>query len=61
LPDWLQTIARALPFSAITYAPAKLFVAFSWPEFGQLLTSQLIWLLLAGGCSMPNTAGQPAG
>jgi ABC-2 type transport system permease protein len=48
LPDWLQTIARALPFSAITYAPAKLFVAFSWPEFGQLLASQLIWLLLAG-------------
>ena len=49
LPDWLQTIARALPFAAITYAPAKLFVAFSWAEFGQLLTGQLAWLALAVG------------
>jgi ABC-2 type transport system permease protein len=49
LPDWLQTIARALPFSLITYAPARLFVAFSWVQFGQLFLLQLLWLSIAGG------------
>jgi ABC-2 type transport system permease protein len=49
LPDWLQTIARMLPFAAVTYAPAKLFVAFSWGEFAQLISLQLVWLGVAGG------------
>lgn len=46
LPDWLQRIARALPFSLITYAPAKLFVAFTWTQFWQILAAQMGWLTL---------------
>ncbi|MCB8977199.1 MAG: ABC-2 family transporter protein [Ardenticatenaceae bacterium] len=46
LPGWLQTIARVLPFNLTTYAPAKLFVAFSWSQFGQLLAWQIGWLAL---------------
>lgn len=49
LPDWLQRIARVLPFNLTTYAPAKLFVAFSWSQFWQILPWQVIWLLILGG------------
>lgn len=48
LPDWLQRIARALPFSYTTYAPARLFVAFSRAQFQQILTNQLLWLTIMG-------------
>jgi ABC-2 type transport system permease protein len=48
LPDWLQDIARILPFNLTTYAPAKLFVAFSWAQFWQIIGLQLIWLTLLG-------------
>ncbi|MCP4184275.1 MAG: ABC transporter permease, partial [Hyphomicrobiales bacterium] len=48
LPDWLQQIARALPFSYTTYAPARLFVAFTQTQFRQVLTNQLIWLTVMG-------------
>ena len=44
LPDWLQPIARVLPFNLTTYAPAKLFVAFSWAQFWQILILQFVWL-----------------
>lgn len=44
LPGWLQSIARVLPFNLTTYAPAKLFVAFTWTQFGQLLAWQIGWL-----------------
>jgi ABC-2 type transport system permease protein len=49
LPDWLQGIARVLPFNLTTYAPAKLFVAFTWAQFWQVIGLQLLWLALAGG------------
>ena len=49
LPDWLQRIARLLPFNLTTYAPAKLFVAFSWAQFWQILLLQGVWLLILGG------------
>lgn len=49
LPASLQQIARLLPFQLTTYAPAKLFVAFSWVQFSQLLVSALVWLLILGG------------
>jgi ABC-2 type transport system permease protein len=49
LPDWLQGIARVLPFNLTTYAPAKLFVAFSWAQFWQVIGLQLLWLVLLGG------------
>jgi ABC-2 type transport system permease protein len=49
LPDWLQRIARVLPFNLTTYAPAKLFVAFSWAQFWQVIGLQLLWLVILGG------------
>jgi ABC-2 type transport system permease protein len=48
LPQWLQRIARYLPFSLITYAPAKLFVAFTWEQFREVLLLQFIWLIMLG-------------
>jgi ABC-2 type transport system permease protein len=45
-PDWLATIARHLPFAAIMYAPARTFVGFSWPVFGESLATQLAWLVI---------------
>jgi ABC-2 type transport system permease protein len=48
LPDWLQSIARLLPFSQVTYAPAKLFVAFDLPLFLRTLALQLLWILIMG-------------
>lgn len=48
LPAWLQQLARALPFHLTTYAPARLFVAFSWPQFWRILLAQFGWLTLLG-------------
>ena len=48
LPEWLQPIARGLPFNLTTYAPAKLFVAFSWTQFWQVLVLQIVWLGIFG-------------
>jgi ABC-2 type transport system permease protein len=48
LPAWLQPVARVLPFNLTTYAPAKLFAAFSWAQFWQILALQLVWLLVSG-------------
>jgi ABC-2 type transport system permease protein len=48
LPDWLQTIARLLPFSQTTYAPAKLFVAFDAGQFWQVLALQGFWIGVLG-------------
>ena len=43
LPEPLQTIAKLLPFSYVSWAPAKLFVSFSWPLFRELIPRQLGW------------------
>jgi len=48
LPEWLQGIARVLPFSQVTYGPAKLFVAFSGPQFWQILVMQVFWIAVLG-------------
>ena len=48
LPDWLQRIAKALPFHLTTYAPAKMFVAFDAVQFWELLRGQAIWLTIFG-------------
>jgi ABC-2 type transport system permease protein len=48
LPEWLQGIARVLPFNLTTYAPAKLFVAFTWAQFWQIIPLQLLWLAIIG-------------
>ncbi len=44
LPGWLQTVAKNLPFSYSTWAPARLFVNFSWPLFFELVPRQMMWL-----------------
>lgn len=48
LPAWLQPLARVLPFNLTTYAPAKLFVAFTWGQFWQIVGLQIVWLLIIG-------------
>jgi ABC-2 type transport system permease protein len=48
LPDWLQDVARLLPFSQVTYAPAKLFVAFDLQLFFGTVALQLFWILIMG-------------
>lgn len=47
-PAWLQTIARALPFSAMLYAPARLFVSPSLSLLLHTLGMQLIWIAVFG-------------
>jgi ABC-2 type transport system permease protein len=43
LPDWLQPVAKNLPFSYIAWAPAKIFVNYS-PELGlELISRQAMW------------------
>lgn len=48
LPQRLQQIARLLPFNLTTYAPAKLFAAFEWAQFWQIVTLQLFWMAVIG-------------
>jgi ABC-2 type transport system permease protein len=48
LPVGLQTVARLLPFSQVTYAPAKLFVAFEWELFLGTIALQGFWLAVMG-------------
>jgi len=45
-PNWLQAIARALPFSSITYGPARLFVTPSLELFISVMTLQIIWIVI---------------
>lgn len=43
-PEWLQQVARWLPFQFITYAPARAFVAFE-PDFVlQAVTGQVVYI-----------------
>ncbi|MBN1963093.1 MAG: ABC-2 family transporter protein, partial [Anaerolineae bacterium] len=44
LPEWLQGIARALPFNLAVYAPSKLFVAWDGDQFWYSLIMQVIWI-----------------
>jgi ABC-2 type transport system permease protein len=47
-PTWLQAICRALPFSSITYAPARLFVTPSLAAFAAVFGMQLVWIVVLG-------------
>ena len=49
LPARLQAVARLLPFSLTTYAPAKLFVAFDAAQFMRITALQIFWIALLGG------------
>jgi ABC-2 type transport system permease protein len=48
-PEWLQTIAHALPFAYTVYGPARLFVEPDLWRFAGLLLGQLAWLAVLGG------------
>jgi ABC-2 type transport system permease protein len=45
-PGWLQAIARALPFSSMTYGPARLFVTPTPELFVSVMALQVLWILL---------------
>jgi ABC-2 type transport system permease protein len=47
-PNWLQVIAKALPFSAMIYGPSKLFVSPSWALLGQVMLMQIVWIIALG-------------
>ncbi len=45
-PQPLRSIAQALPFSTILYAPARTLVHFEWDRFGWTLLQQGVTLLV---------------
>lgn len=47
-PRLLEVISRGLPFAGVTYAPARLFVGFSWADFASFAALQLGWILALG-------------
>jgi ABC-2 type transport system permease protein len=49
LPDAIQSVARLLPFNLVLYAPSKLFVAWNWEQFAQMLGLQLVWIAIIAG------------
>lgn len=51
-PEWLQVIAKALPFSAMIYGPSKLFIAPSWGFLAEVLLLQAVWIIALGSTLM---------
>ena len=47
LPNWLQPVAKSLPFSYVYWAPAKIFVSYSPELFLELIPRQAVWALCA--------------
>ena len=47
-PEWLQTIAKALPFAYMVYGPSKLFVAPSVGLLVNIISLQFMWSVLLG-------------
>jgi len=52
LPSWLSPIAKALPFSYISWAPAKLFVDFSPALFAELVPRQAMWTIIMAALTL---------
>jgi len=52
LPPWLSSIAKNLPFSYISWAPAKLFVDFSPALFYELVPRQIMWTAVAAALTI---------
>ena len=44
-PNWLQSLAKFLPFSSAIYGPARLFVSPTYTFFISVMSMQLIWVL----------------
>jgi ABC-2 type transport system permease protein len=51
-PNWLQSIAKALPFAYMIYGPSKLFVAPSVDLFVNIISLQLVWIVVLGAILM---------
>jgi ABC-2 type transport system permease protein len=51
-PGWLRTVVRFLPFSYITWAPARMAVDFSWKHLSVALPAQLGWAAASVALSM---------
>ena len=47
-PEWLQSVAKVLPFSAMIYGPSKLFIEPTWEFLGTVLIMQSVWILATG-------------
>jgi ABC-2 type transport system permease protein len=47
-PNWLQTIARSLPFAYMIYGPSKLFVGPSPQLLLNVLSMQAVWIVALG-------------
>jgi ABC-2 type transport system permease protein len=47
-PNWLQTIAKSLPFAYMIYGPSKLFVDPSMELLVNVLTMQAVWIAALG-------------
>jgi len=47
LPAWLQRVAKSLPFSYVSWAPAKIFVDYSPELFRELIPRQAAWALVS--------------
>jgi ABC-2 type transport system permease protein len=47
-PAWLQSIAKALPFSSMVYGPARLFVNPTPDQFANVILMQSVWILVLG-------------
>ena len=47
-PDWLQNVARALPFAYMIYGPSKLFVDPSVQLLVNILSMQVLWIVVLG-------------
>lgn len=47
-PGWLQSLAKALPFSSMVYGPSKLFVAPTPELFAGTLLMQVMWIAALG-------------
>lgn len=44
LPGPLAEVSSKLPFAAVAYAPARVFVDFSYESFAELAALQLVWI-----------------
>jgi ABC-2 type transport system permease protein len=51
-PTWLQVIAKALPFSAMVYGPAQLFITPTRDFFFHILLMQILWIGALGAILM---------
>lgn len=51
-PGWLQAVANALPFPAMLYAPARLFVSPTVDGLAQTLGMQFVWVVILGALTV---------